>query len=803
MFTALGRSIARHPRRVVLVWAVFVLCGALASMWGFGHGNLFARMETTQFGIPGSQSMKVSDIDQTRPKAVTAVISGINISELDETQTTQLKEDASALADELESIDGVETVLTPYSFDDDYAKAQDAVEQIAQARTQLDAQEQQMRVLGMPTDQIDQARKELDDNDKQAQEGLEQASQAKEMLVAHDNSSFVIVAQFTQELDNDKASDADRAAVVLVEKFGDNLRKDFPQAEVNITSQEEVIDAILGQVQTDLVRGEGVSLPIALIILIFVFAGLTAASLPITGALGAIAIAMGLLWGATWYTTVDTFVLNVVSIIGLALSIDYGLLIVSRYREEFAERLRQRGLPEDGSQLPPKDDIKELVTQSVAATVATAGRTVIFSAVTIAVAIAGLLVMHSTTLRIIALGGVIVTLLAVLAASTLVPALISLFGARLLKPSPISKIRFIRPIFDALHDTSTDEGAFSRLARGVQRRPWMIMLGVLVVLVCLAIPVSNLSLRSNVYEYIPSDSSAGIAYETLDKDYPDLKTEDIIVVVEGSESEAQESYDYVSEQGYVYHVNALEEVSPGVWRFGVDVDTDDSVSAVVTDAVKDIRAHDFAGEVYIGGSAALQYDFTSSLRQDAPKALAIVALAVLILLFGLTGSLVAPIKAFILNILSFLASLGVTVLIFSHGWLGLPDVPGLETIIVACAVAFGFGLSMDYEVFLIARMKEYYDKGYSNDESIALGLQRSGRIITSAALAIIAVFIGFVTGNLLAIKEIGVLLAICVVIDATLVRLLLVPATMTVLGEWNWWAPAPLKRLYERVHIEH
>lgn len=799
MFVALGKRIARHPWRVIVVWALLALCGAATSMWGFGQGNLFDRMETTQFGIPGSQSMHVSDIDAERPQVVTAVVSGIDISELNEAETAQLKEDISALTDTLEGIENIESVVTPYTFDEDYAQAEEAVQQIEQARQQLDAQEQQLQAFGMPTDQIEQARKELDEQDTKARDGLEQLTHARDMLIGEGEPSFAILAQFTEDLDSDTTAETDREAVQRIKTFASQLQGDFPNAQVHITSQEEVVDAILGQVQNDLLRGEGVSLPIALLILIFVFAGIIAATLPVTGALAAIAIAMGLLWAATWQTTVDTFVLNVVSIIGLALSIDYGLLIVSRYREEFSARLHKAGFSESVEDVP-RDELQNLIQRSISATVASAGRTVIFSAVTIAVAIAGLLVMHSTTLRIIALGGVIVTLLAVLAASTLVPALITIFGLRILRPSPISRIPLFRPIFRALSDTSTDEGAFSRLARFVQRHPWTIMLSILVVLIILALPVSGLNLRSNVYEYIPHDSSARTAYDAIDRDYPALRSSDVIVVVEGDEGEADEVRDYLAGQSYTHYLGDMEEVREGTWRIGLDLDVDDAVSAPVTDAVKDIRAHNFSGDIYVGGSAAMQYDFTSSLRQDAPLALLIVGLAVLVLLFGLTGSLVVPIKAFVLNILSFLASLGVTIWIFSHGWFGLNAVPGLETIIVACAVAFGFGLSMDYEVFLIARMKEYYDKGHTNDESVALGLQRSGRIITSAALAIIAVFIGFVTGDLLAIKEIGVLLAICVVIDATLVRLLLVPATMTVLGDWNWWAPGPLKRLYERVH---
>ena len=172
-------------------------------------------------------------------------------------------------------------------------------------------------------------------------------------------------------------------------------------------------------------------------------------------------------------------------------------------------------------------------------------------------------------------------------------------------------------------------------------------------------------------------------------------------------------------------------------------------------------------------------------------------------MFLMTGSAIVPIKALIINVFSLVASLGTTAWLFENGHLGLPQVEGMETFVVACALAFGFGLAMDYEVFLLARIKEYWDAGYDNEMAVERGLQRSGRIITSAAAIIIAVFLGFVAGEMLAIKQVGVALAIVVVTDATLVRMLLVPATMTILGKWNWWAPKWMTRLYQRFGIVH
>ncbi|HPU14415.1 MAG TPA: MMPL family transporter, partial [Aeromicrobium sp.] len=223
--------------------------------------------------------------------------------------------------------------------------------------------------------------------------------------------------------------------------------------------------------------------------------------------------------------------------------------------------------------------------------------------------------------------------------------------------------------------------------------------------------------------------------------------------------------------------------------------------------VRDLRELDTNIDVWIGGQAAGQADFSGALIDGLPFAGGLVLLATFILLFLMTGSVLVPVKALLTNVLSIAASLGITTWVFQHGHgsglLGFESVGGLESYVVAVVVAFGFGLAMDYEVFLIARIKEYYDSGMSNNEAVAAGLQSSGRIITSAALVIIVVFIGFASGVLLPIKEAGFALALAVALDATIVRMLLVPATMTVLGDANWWAPKWLQPFARRFAIKH
>jgi RND superfamily putative drug exporter len=347
---------------------------------------------------------------------------------------------------------------------------------------------------------------------------------------------------------------------------------------------------------------------------------------------------------------------------------------------------------------------------------------------------------------------------------------------------------------------------FSRLARRVHAHPWAFMLGSLAVLVVLASPVLGLSMRSATTELLPNDSDQRDYIAALAEDYPGSRTPEIVVVADAAPGEvAQLRADLAA-------VAAVETVGePGASGdrtvLPVFLDVDDAAGDEATAAVKEVRALDPGYDTFVTGQAATQLDFNDSLVEGLPVAGAVVVLAIFVLLFLMTGSVLVPLKALVVNLLSLAASLGVTVWIFQGGHLtGLLDfapVEGLESYVVAIAVAFGFGLAMDYEVFLLSRIKEYWDAGCTNDEAVERGLQRSGRIITSAALIMVAVFAGFITGELIVIKQAGVALAVTVLVDATLVRMLLVPATMTLLGRWNWWAPAPMRRVYEKLRIVH
>ncbi|MDN6794677.1 MAG: MMPL family transporter [Propionibacterium sp.] len=749
MFDRVGRVVTRHPVMVLATWVLLVALAGASALWGFGQGGLFDRMKTSDFVVPGSQSETVSDLTSRNGESETGTTSTVVVSGLD------MATDQAAIADfatshrHLLEVRGVDSVLDPFALPD-------------------------------PTSEQAQA------------------------FMSTAGDGYVAVVALVDDPGTEAGDAAQAALATGVADYQDALQEQFPTAEVQQVSEHVISVAILDQVRHDLVAGELVGLPVAALIMVIVFGGLLAAGMPLMAALCAIAVGTGALWVATFATGIDSFILNVVSVIGVALSIDYGLLVVSRFREEAKDLAPAQGRGKVGPGVGDADegaagDVQAQVSAAVRRAVATAGRTVTFSAVTIAFAMVGLLVMRTHVLRTIGLGGMVVTVLALLASVTLVPALLTLLGGRLMRPSPVTRVPVLRRVVAAVGDSSGDHGFFSRLARWVHARPWWVMGVSALILVTMALPLKGLELRNNFTDYIPAGTQLRAAFDTVQSDYPALAVPSVQAVAEVAPQDSARLVEQVKAIPGVQDVRVSDlEAHPDMTLVDVRVDSPDQVGEQVSDVMLAMRDLDPGVGWWVGGGAALQHDFTHALGQDAPLALGVVALAVLVLLFLMTGSLLVPLKALVINSLSLLASLGLTTLVFEKGLFGVPQTQGLETFIVACMVAFGFGLAMDYEVFLLARIKEYWDQGMDNDTAVERGLQRSGRIITSAAAIIIAVFIGFTAGDMLAIKQIGVALAIMVATDATLTRLLLVPATMTLLGRWNWWAPAPLRRLHER-----
>ena len=397
-------------------------------------------------------------------------------------------------------------------------------------------------------------------------------------------------------------------------------------------------------------------------------------------------------------------------------------------------------------------------------------------------------------------------MVALATALTLVPALLVWTGRRLSRPSPLLRVPGLRRVMARTSDVDSTEGFFSRLTARVQRRPWWVIGGCILVLGVIALPVRHMELRNSGAELLPAGSSQRAFIDAIAANYPAAQAAAVTVVAETSLTSAKA---WATQLGALHDVATVDppRAAGSYVVIGVRPDSTDAGGKVARSVVTEVRALDPGFPTWVTGQAAHSVDFMAALTERVWWVVGIVSLATLVLLFFMTGSVLIPIKALLTNALSLAAAMGVLVWGFQDAHLsGLLDfipVGGIESYVVALVLAFAFGLAMDYEVFLLSRVKELHDAGHPTDEAVRLGLQRSGRVITSAAAIIIVVFAGFVAGRLLIIKEVGFALAVAVFVDASLVRCLLVPATMTVLGRWNWWAPAPLKRLYERSAIIH
>lgn len=781
MFRKLGQFTVKWPRLVIALWLVVTVAMGGAALSGYGAGGLFERMESSAFSVPGSESEKVSEIlpetQSGKGEVLTLVVRGVD---------TQAKDLAAA------GLEGNKEFTSRYieSLVDPWSIYEQALAEVEQARSQAEAS---------GAAQLPQVAAQLQAAEAQARE---QAEAAAGKLVATDHRSYLVILTLQADLHGE---DLDRALSQVrqqAEQYLQQVQKVAPQARLDEVSKPSITSAIMDLTRSDLVRGETLSMPAAALIMLIVFGGLLAAGLPLVGAGASIVIGLGAIWVATFATTIDSVILNVISIIGVALSIDYGLLVVSRFREEALLDLGARVPDPAQARLEQR---REVVAQAVVETVATAGRTVTFSAITIAFSLAGLLTMSLPVLRNIGLGGVVVTLLAVAAAITLVPALLRLFGHVILHPSPITRWPVLGHLIRMVGDSSTNRGAFSLIAHRVEAHPWRVLVITGAILIVMCLPLANFAVRNNFHDYIPAGSQLRQAYDTLQDQYPRVATAPIQAVLEAAPDspEAAQVKTAIESLPHVTSVQASEIPDHSTMtRLDVRVAEADQTGPQAVSVMEKLRALQSPAALWVGGAAALQADVVASMVADAPLALGVIIVAVVALLLLMTGSLIIPLKALVINGLSLLAALGATSFIFQNGLFGLTQITGLETFIVACMVAFGFGLAMDYEVFLLARIKEFWDKGFSNTKAVEMGLQRSGRIITSAAAIIIAVFFGFASGQMLAVKEIGVALAIMVAADATVTRLFLVPATMTILGRWNWWAPAPLARLIEKIGLK-
>jgi uncharacterized membrane protein YdfJ with MMPL/SSD domain len=545
------------------------------------------------------------------------------------------------------------------------------------------------------------------------------------------------------------------------------------------------------QVSADIALAETISLPILAVLLLVIFGSLATASLPLVIGVTAILGSFAALRAFALVTDVSLFAVNVVTILGLGLAIDYGLFVVSRFREEVRRQ----------------DSVEDALVR----TLATAGRTVVVSGITVAISLSGLLIFPQIFLRSMGFGGMSAVLIAMLAALTLLPALLAMLGPRVDALSVRRLLRRLRrrPARAAVNGNDV----WYRIAHSVMRRPLIYGLAVTALLVALALPFARVQFGGIDVRAMPEGAESRVVVETIERDFPPSPfgpVEAIVTLPDPADSPAgsEALQSYVAAVGDVPGVDgaAIVEASGSTARVAIasSVHSVGPESRRLVSAVRDVPAPDGA-EVLIGGPSALFADLIGSLGSLLPWMALLVAVTLFVLLFLAFGSVVVPIKAMVMNVLSLGASFGALVWIFQDGHLSdvLNFTPTgfVEATSPILVLAIVFGLSMDYEVFLMSRIREEYDLTGDNTTAVATGLQRTGGIITSAALLLIVVIGAFSISGVALIKMIGIAMLIAIVIDATVVRMVLVPATMQLLGPANWWAPGPLGRLYARYGI--
>jgi RND superfamily putative drug exporter len=593
---------------------------------------------------------------------------------------------------------------------------------------------------------------------------------AARTLIARDGRSLVLTAHLSTP---DLEADAGDAAKNAKRRIGTST------LDLGISGYATALGDTNEQVRTDLAAAELLAFPILAILLLIVFRGIVAAAIPLV--IGVISILATLLLLRVMATFVDTslFAQNIAVGLSLGLSIDYGLLLVSRYREE----LERFG--------PSREAHRR--------TVATAGRTVLFSGFTVAAALVGLAVYPQRFLYSIAVAASLAGILAAVIAVLVVPSLLALLRTR------INALAIRRG-----PKVSDESGGWYRLASGVMRRPIAVALASSVLLLAMAAPVLSATLTGPSTELSPPGQPAREVNTQIEGSYGRGATEPVTVTVHGEMTDAQLA-------GLSRRIGAIDGIDGAApfarasrtTAYANFAPAGPALSAKTQDAVREVRAIGAPGSarILVSGNSARFIDLKQSLVDHLPLVIAIVAATTLALLFMLTGSIVLPIKTLFMNTVTLAATIGVVVLAFQEGWLkgplGYTGPPAVEVVTLAFLLAIIFGLATDYAVLVMARIKEQHDHGASNEQAVATGISRTGRVITAAAVMIAVVLGAFAVSPVFFMKQVAVGQAVGVLIDATIVRALLVPALMRLLGDWNWWAPAPLKRLQRRYGFQH
>ncbi|MEO3746816.1 efflux RND transporter permease subunit [Plantactinospora sp. B5E13] len=634
------------------------------------------------------------------------------------------------------------------------------------------------------------------------------------------------------------------------------LLRSIDAPEVLVGGEKLAERAFAEQAIEDAAVGESIALGVLLVALVVILGGLLSGMIPLLAALAAVAATLLGLYGLSTLTGVSEFTVNVVSLLGIGLTVDYALLVLARFREERAAS-GHRTAP-DGRAVPEGAD----PAAALARTMSTAGRAVLVSGLAVAAAMTGLYVFAEPLLAAMALGGALAVVLATAAGLTLVPALIAVLHRRIPEPDAVTWVDRVRAAVDAPYRRirptggsarpvagggrsgggstarpigggrsggGSGGGLLGRLARYAQARPGPVAFTVSAGLLLLALPfLAGANLANSDARALPASMEARQVHDVLLRDFEAGRAGPVTVVVTADPASG-EVRDLMNQLNTLPQVIRMQP-RPDVPGDAVVIDltprgvTGGPESRELVRAVRDLEQ---PLPLLVGGAAAELVDYQESVASRLPLAVLVLLLVTGVLLFALTGSLLIPVKALVMNALTLLATLGVLVVVFQWGvgagLLGVEPWGAIDLTTPVLLFVFVFGLSMDYEVFLLARIREEWRRrsaarpasgpgarparplsGASSvglqtgEQAVLVGITRSGPVVTAAAVCISIVFLGFLLGELTAVKEIGFGMVVAVLLDVTVVRGLLLPAVMSLLGEWNWWAPGPLRRLYDR-----
>jgi uncharacterized membrane protein YdfJ with MMPL/SSD domain len=591
-------------------------------------------------------------------------------------------------------------------------------------------------------------------------------------LVSRDGRQTLVLAAFAKQEESAHAVEHIRPLLAGAGvRFGGN---DLAFDEVNKTTS------------SDLERAEMFAFPILLLLSFWVFRGLIAATLPLLVGGFAIVLTFLLLRIVDQFVGLSIFAVNLVTGVGLGLGIDYSLFVLSRYREELAGGADTRA--------------------AISRTLQTAGRTVMFGSLTVAAALASMLVFPIRFLYSMGVGGAIVALSAGAVSLIVLPAVLVALGPRI---DALSPARLQRSA--ARSAQSTQQGAWYRLARGVMRRPGLIALVTAAALIMVASPALRLTFVPADAHVLPASSQARQVAEALTHDFAVDPSQTITLVVRAPHRDASTVAAIAARARQIAGTQASQGppryVGGGVWEIEQQPQGTDGATAnqELVKHLRTIGAGGTSSTLLVGGATAWFVDQKAAISEHLPLALAILAIMTLGFLFMMTGSLILPLVALLMNLLTVAVGAGLLVLIFQDGHLdglfGFTPIGGLEEANLVLLFIIAFALSTDYGVFLFGRIKEAHDTGLATRDAVAYGLERTGRLVTAAALLFCVAIGAFATSHIFFIKQLGVGAALAVAIDATVVRALLVPAIMGRLGEITWWAPRPLRRLHKRFGV--